>query len=58
MHRIEVNVTTGEQKRIEFTPAEVAAAMANKAALESVEAAKPKTLTIEERIAALEAKAK
>lgn len=57
MQRIEVNVQTGEQKVIDLTAAEVADAQARTAA-EAIDKAKPKPPTLEDRIAALEAKVK
>ena len=58
MHRIEVNVRTGEQKRIEFTPSEVADAQMRTAAEAAEKAARPPKLSVEDRLAAIEAKLK
>jgi hypothetical protein len=59
MHRIEINVLTGEQKRIELTADEIAEAAAMKAAWDAEQATKQPTqdeviATLMARIAALE----
>lgn len=58
MHRIEMNVATGEQKRIELSPSEITEKVARQAVLDAEKAAKTEKPSVEERIAALEAKLK
>ena len=56
MHRIEVNVQTGEQVQINLTEEEIAEAQASKAIWDAAQAAKQTEPTLLEIIAALQAK--
>lgn len=56
MHRIEVNVQTGEQTIIDLTPEEIAEALAQKAAWDAEQAAKQPEPNLLEIIAQLQAK--
>ena len=56
MHRIEVNVQTGEVTEVELTAEEIAQAQAQKAAWDAEQAAKQTEPTMLEIIAQLQAK--
>ena len=56
MHRIEVNLETGEVTQVEYTAEEIAEAQAQKTAWDAEQAAKQTEPTLLEIIAALQAK--